>query len=112
MIEHSEASHSNHITLLVHKVYVYVQDEESSEVPPAKTDSVTALIRAGVRPQLAAAICEPPADPLLDLSDPQEAQLLQPFLLAWAVLLAHILGMPAGDSGKAFLAQALRDEYE
>lgn len=86
-------------------------DEESIEAPPAKQDSVTALIRAGVRPQLAAAICAPPEAP----SDPQGDQGLnetQTFLLAWALLLAHILGMPAGDSGKAFLAQALRDEYE
>ena len=48
---------------------------------------------------------------MLDPFDP-EGRFLQPFLLAWAVLLAHILDMPAGDSGKAFLAQALRDEYE
>lgn len=84
-----------------------MQDEEQPEVPPAKTDAVTALIRAGIRPQLAAAICTPPLDPDL-VSDP----VLQNFLLAWAVLLAHILGMPAGDPGKPFLAQALRDEYE
>ncbi|KAL3158795.1 hypothetical protein ABBQ32_011522 [Trebouxia sp. C0010 RCD-2024] len=82
-------------------------DEEQPEVPPAKTDAVTALIRAGIRPQLAAAICTPPLDPDL-VSEP----VLQTFLLAWAVLLAHILGMPAGEPGKAFLAQALRDEYE
>ena len=93
-------------------VWVHLQDEESPEVPPAKTDSVTALIRAGIRPQLAAAICDPPAEPILDPSDPEELQSLQPFLLAWAMLLAHILGMTAGDSGKVFLAQALRDEYE
>ena len=92
--------------------WVPLQDEENPEVPPAKTDHVTALIRAGIRPQLAAAICDPPADPILDPSDLEEVHSLQPFLLAWAVLLAHILGMPAGDSGKAFLAQALRDEYE
>ena len=88
-----------------------LQDEESIEAPPAKQDSVTALIRAGVRPQLAAVICAPPEAP----SDPQGDQGVnetQTFLLAWALLLAHILGMPAGDSGKAFLAQALRDEYE
>ena len=84
---------------------LWAQDEESPEVPSAKADAVTALIKAGIRPQLAATICSPPADPLLDPSDPQEAQLLQPFLLAWAVLLAHILGMTAGDPGKAFLAQ-------
>lgn len=84
-----------------------MQDEEQPEVPPAKTDAVTALIRAGIRPQLAAAICTPPLDPDL-VSEP----VLQTFLLAWAVLLAHILGMPAGEPGKAFLAQALRDEYE
>ena len=85
-----------------------LQDEEPPEVPPARTDAVTALIRAGIRPQLATAICTPPTvDPDL-VSEP----LLQTYLLAWAVLLAHILGMPAGDPGKAFLAQALRDEYE
>ena len=84
------------------------QEEEPSETPPAKQDPATALIKAGVRPQLAAVICDPPADP----SDPQGVDELQTFLLAWALLLAHILGMPAGDSGKAFLAQALRDEYE
>ena len=91
---------------------MHLQEEESPQVLPAKTDPVTALIRAGIRPQLAAAICDPPADPILDPLDPEEVQYLQPFLLAWAVLLAHILGMPAGDSGKPFLAQALRDEYE
>lgn len=76
---------------------------------------MTALIKAGVRPQLAAVICNPLADPLSDPSDPaalQKLHELRTFLLAWAVLLAHILGMPAGDLGKAFLAQALRDEYE
>lgn len=84
-----------------------LQDDEQPEVPSAKTDAVTALIKAGIRPQLAVAICTPPPDHDL-VSEP----VLQTFLLAWAVLLAHILGMPAGDPGKAFLAQALRDEYE
>ena len=91
---------------------MHLQDEDASEAPPSKSDSVTALIKAGVRPQLAATICNPPADPLLDPADPQDAQDLQLFLLAWALLLAHILGMPAGDAGKVFLSQALRNEYE
>ena len=89
-----------------------LQDEDASEALPSKSDPVTALIKAGVRPQLAATICTPPADPLLDPTDPQDAQDLQLFLLAWALLLAHILGMPAGDAGKVFLSQALRNEYE
>ena len=96
-------------TLLCMVSSLSLQDEGIVEAPSVKTDSVTALIRAGVRPILAATICDPPAVPLLDPSDPYE---LQSFLLAWALLLAHILGMPAGDSGKAFLSQALRDEYE
>ncbi|DBB01874.1 TPA: hypothetical protein ACH3X1_000476 [Trebouxia sp. C0004] len=87
-------------------------DEDASEAPLAKSDPVTALIKAGVRPQLAATICNPPADPPLDPTDPQDVQDLQHFLLAWALLLAHILGMPAGDAGKVFLSQALRTEYE
>ena len=90
----------------------HMQDDDTTEAPPSKSDPITALIKAGIRPQLAATICSPPAEPLLDPADPQDSQQLQPFLLAWALLLAHILGMPAGEAGKAFLSQALRNEYE
>ena len=82
-----------------------MQEAESPAVPATNTDAVVVLTDKGVRSQLAQVVCWPHA-----AEGTHEG--LHRFLLAWALLLAHILEMPAGDPGKTFLAQALRDEYE
>ena len=70
---------------------------------PAKGGTFAALSRAGVTDLLAREIAQP-----VDLRKPRSRQRC---LVAWGLLLSHILALPEGSSGRPFLAQALKEEY-
>ena len=82
--------------------------EERDNTPAAATDTaLEALRRAGIQPCMAEALHQSPDHEQGDYESTNE---LKKYLIAWAILLAHILEMPITDPGKVFLAQVLRAE--
>ena len=91
-------------------IAVSQEAEDEQDAPKKAASNVRmALIKAGVRPRMAAILCKAPS---VGGKSYEDLQAMKQYLWAWAALLAHILALPLNDPGKALLAQALRAEYE
>ena len=83
--------------------------EDSGDTPAAAADTILeALLKAGIHLSMAGSLSKTPNT----RGDYQSINTLKEYLIAWAMLLAHLLEMPATDLGKPFLAQALRAEHK
>ena len=84
--------------------------EESKNTTAAAADTpLKALVRSGIHLCMADVLSRT-FDP--DWSDYETTNEVRQYLIAWAMLLAHIIEMPTADPGKSFLAQVLRASNE
>lgn len=88
------------------------EDEEAAEqraAAEASHDEVGLLASAGIRQELAVAVADGREHD--ESSADEDEQEGRSDLLAWAVLLAHILGLEPGSSQRARVCQAVHDTH-